>query len=96
VTLTPRQQHALILAIAQGIRPDNPAVAAATIRSLHARGLIHLRTSRKRKALWKATDAGRGLIARTGLEPTFLHRRSQYGYTHRYSQAMAREPEVMR
>lgn len=90
------QRRVLILCIAQGVRKDEAGVSKSTLRALQARGLIHLRISRKRREVWRATDSGRGLIARSGLEPTFLHRHSAYGYTHTLAQAMPREPEVIK
>ena len=96
VQLSPVQRRTLVLCIAQGVRKDEPGISKATLRALQARGLIHLRTSRKKREVWRATDAGRGLIARSGLEPTFLHRHSAYGYTSSLAQAMPHEPEVMR
>lgn len=93
--LSPRQRHVLILCIAQGVRKDESGVPATTLRALEIKGLIHLRVSRKKREVWRATDAGRGLIARSGLEPTFLHRRSEYGYTHSLAHAMRGEPEAM-
>lgn len=94
--LSAPQRRVLILCIAQGVRKDEPGVSKSTLRSLHARGLIHLRTSRKKREVWRATDDGRGLIAKAGLLPTFMHRHSQYGYTHSLAHAMPREPEVIR
>lgn len=78
------------------MRKDEAGVSKATLGSLQMRGLIHLRVSRKRREVWRATDSGRGLIARSGLEPIFLHRHSEYGYTHSLAHAMPREPEVIR
>ena len=67
----------------------------ATINALAQRGLIHRRTSRKGKTSWRATDTGRGLIASAGLVATYLHRRSQYAYTHLEIFALLREPEAI-
>lgn len=93
--LSSPQRRVLILCIAQGVRKDEAGVSKATLRALETRGLIHLRLSRKRREVWRATDDGRGLIARSGLEPVFLHRHSQYGYTNSLARAMPREPEVI-
>lgn len=96
-TLTPTQRKALRTACATGIRPVDigESVKLVTIVSLEARGLVHLRTNRRGRKLWRTTDTGRGLVASSGLLPTFLHRRSEYGYTHTLAQAMLGEPEVI-
>jgi hypothetical protein len=86
----------LIVCISQGYRCDDPKAPKGTLRTLEGKGLVHVLISRKKREVWRATDAGRRLIARSGLTPEFLHRHSQYGYTHSLAQAMAREPEVMR
>ena len=92
--LSARQRYVLILCVAQGIRKDE--APKRELRALEARGLVHLRVSRKKREVWRATDVGRHLIASEGLAPEFLHRRSQYGYTRSRAQAMRSEPEVMR
>jgi DNA-binding PadR family transcriptional regulator len=96
VQLSPAQRRVLVLCLARGVAKGDRGVSKATLRALEAKGLIHVRVSRKRREIWRATDAGRGLIARSGLEPTFLHRRSEYGYTHSVAHALPHEPEVIR
>lgn len=93
--LSPAQRRVLVLCVARGVCRDDSGVPKQTLRALEAKGLIHLRISRKRREVWRATDSGRGLIARSGLEPTFLHRRSEHGYTHSLAHALPREPEVI-
>jgi len=83
----------LVLCLAQGVRKDEPTVPATTLRTLEVKGLIHLRVSRKKREVWRATDIGAGLIAGAGLLPELLHKRSEYGYTHSTAHAMVREPE---
>jgi hypothetical protein len=70
-------------------------ITETTVRALVDMQLLHLTANRKGRALYRPTDTGRGLVASRGLLPTFLHRRSQYGYTHSYHQAMTGEPEVI-
>lgn len=96
VQLSPAQRRVLILCIAQTVRKDAPGVSKVTLHWLADRGLIHVRVSRKKREVWRATDVGRALIARSGLQPTFLHRHSEYGYTHSSAHAMRDEPEVIR
>lgn len=95
--LTRAQRRVLCLACAQGIAPRDVggAVRDATVTSLEARGLIALRTNRKGRTLWRATDAGCRVVASVGLVPTFLHRHVAYGYTHTLARAAWREPEVI-
>lgn len=94
--LTYAQRRALRIACT-GIasRDVGKQVTARTITTLAGAGLIHQRTSRKGRSVWRATDVGRGVVASSGLVPTFLHRMSQYGYTHDLALALRHEPEVM-
>jgi hypothetical protein len=93
--LTQKQRRHLIFACSQGLNPKDKSLDHGTIESLETAGLIHRVVNSKGRALWRPTDTGRGLVASRGLIPTFLHRRSQYGYTNSYHQAMCGEPEVM-
>jgi hypothetical protein len=95
--LTPTQRRVMFMACDRGIRPKDVGtlVRVTTLNSLEVRGLIHLRTSRKGRRSWRATDAGRGLIASSGLRSTFMHKRSEYAYTHTRTHAMLREHEVI-
>lgn len=90
--LTSTQRRYLIAACGRGLTPTVELVA---IWALQDAGLIHRTTSRKGRVRWQATDLGRGLVASRGLIPTFLHQRSQYGYTHHHRQAMRDELESM-
>lgn len=96
----------LVLCIAQGVTKDDArGTTLRALRALESKGLAHLRISRKKREVWRATDTGRGLIAQSGLAPTFLHRRSHAGvglhssegsgYTHSLAHAMPGEPEVI-
>jgi hypothetical protein len=93
--LTPKQRKHLIQACSEGINPKNPMFDADTLAALKAAGLLHKTASRKGRVLWRPTDTGRGLVASRGMIPTFLHQRSEYGYTHSYHQALRGEPEAM-
>jgi len=95
--LTPTQRRVMHIACDQGIRPKDVGslVRQTTINALEVRGLIHLRINRKGRRVWRATDVGRGLIASSGLRSTFMHKRSEYAYTHHLSRAVPREPEVI-
>lgn len=93
--LSQKERKHLIFACAQGINPKDKTCDTQVIKALKDTGLIHKVANRKGRILWRPTDAGRGLIASRGLLPTFLHRRSEYGYTHSYHQAMPGEPEVI-
>jgi hypothetical protein len=94
--LSPAQRRVLVLCIAQGVTKDEArGTTLRALRALESKGLAHLRISRKKREVWRATDTGRGLIAQSGLAPTFLHRRSEHGYTHSLAHAMPREPEVI-
>ena len=96
IMLTKDRREALVLAVAHGINPKtDDHIRAKVIEDLHAAGLIHLMKTRKGRPLWKATDVGRGLVARTGLRPVFLHKRGFPSYTHDPGQAMTNEPEVI-
>ena len=90
--LTPAMQAALIRAHTQGLPCTDPGVHPRTVQALQTRGLIHRRTSQKGRTSWRATDTGRGLVCMH--VPRLLAARSQYGYTHRPSQAMWQEPEA--
>jgi hypothetical protein len=92
--LTTKQREHLKLAC-EGINPKNEKIDQLTLDALKDMGLVHKTTNRKGRTVWRTTDTGRGLVASRGLLPTFLHRRSQYGYTSSYHQAMKGEPEVM-
>jgi hypothetical protein len=92
--LTPTQRKALVFAVAQGINPRKTDIAPVVIDELAALGAIHMRQSKKGRPLWKATDAGRGAVAATGLAHTFLHRRGFPPYTADPSRAMRGEPEA--
>jgi hypothetical protein len=93
--LTTKQREHLKLAC-EGINPRRPDINDATLAALKDMGLVHQTTNRKGRTVWRTTDAGRGLVASRGMLPTFLHRRSQYGYTASRHQAMAAEPEAIR
>jgi hypothetical protein len=90
--LTPSMQTVLIRAYTQGIELEDPRVSARTIGALEARGLIHLRTSKKGRTSWRTTPTGYGLVVLQ--VPRFLAARSEYGYTHLPSKAMRHEPEA--
>jgi hypothetical protein len=92
--LTTKQREHLKHAC-ESINPKDDKIDQPTLDALKDMGLIHKTTNRKGRTVWRTTDTGRGLVASRGLIPTFLHRRSQYAYTHSYHQAMAGEPEVM-
>lgn len=93
--LTPTQREHLKLAC-EGINPKNENIDQAILTALKDLGLVHKTTNRKGRTVWRTTDTGRGLVASRGMLPTFLHRRSQYGYTSSHHQAMTGEPEVIR
>jgi hypothetical protein len=71
-------------------------ITAKVLHELERHGLAHLTVNRRKRATWRPTDSGRGLVASRGLLPTFLHRRSEHGYTSSYHQAMTGEPEAIR
>lgn len=93
--LTQRERDYLMLACGQGINPRNRLIHKATIDGLVAAELLQEGTNKKGRPLWRPTLRGLELIASRGLEPVFLHERSQYGYTNIPTRAMQGEPEVM-
>jgi hypothetical protein len=94
--LRPREREYLMLSCSQGINPKNRLMDKAVLGSLEVHGLIQEATNKKGRLLWRPTVLGLEVIASRGMRPTFLHQRSQYGYTHVLRNAMPREPEVMR
>jgi hypothetical protein len=93
--LKPEDRVYLLRACTQGLNPKNRLIPKDVIERLLEAGLIAETTNKKGRPLWRPTADGIILIASRGLEPTFLHQRSEYGYTNRASQAMSQEPEVM-
>lgn len=89
------ERDILMRACSQGINPKNRLVPKPLIDHLLELDLIQEATNKKGKLLWRPTAAGLTLIAERGLAPTFLHQRSEFGYTDRPGFAMNREPEVM-
>ena len=94
--LTPRQRKHLTTACAQGLNPKLPTVDTTAITALEGLGLVHETLNKKNRPVWRPTTKGRQLVASRGMVATFLHRRSQYGYTASTHQAMHSEPEVIR
>lgn len=97
----PIMQKFLLRAFNEGVPPDDPIAThlvthkrGTRAQILEAAGLIEIRHSKKRRALWKLTDTGLGLVMADRY--VFLHRRGFPSYTTKPWQAMQNEPEVIR
>jgi hypothetical protein len=94
-SLTQRQRKHLTMACSQGLNPKLPTTDMEAIEALEGLGLIHETANKKNRPVWRPTVEGRTLVASRGMVATFMHRRSQYGYTSSSHQAMLSEPEVI-
>ena len=95
--LNTTQRKMLLRAVSQSVRTDDKNLRQHDIDALEKLAgwqLVRVVQTRKNGQAWKATDKGRGMVAATGLEPCFLHRRSQHGYTESFAEAMRGEPEA--
>lgn len=94
-TLTRVERLVLEEACRQGLNPKRLRYRKQVVEDLAEIGLLQLARNRKGRPLWRPTGEGIVVYAQRGLVPTFLHKQSQYGYTHRFGSAMVGEPEVI-
>lgn len=97
--MTDDMRRFLLVAMVGGVEPSlvgeekQHSYHPNTLRALEKHKLVHLVQTKKRKELWRPTDAGRGLVARH--EPCLLHRKAYRNYTHDPRFALPGEKEVM-
>jgi hypothetical protein len=96
--MPPKLRDALMTLVDRGsVNPKakKNTVPADLLEQLHGLGYAHL-TMGQKGVVWRATDAGRGWVAATGLLPVFLHRRSELGTTHSAAMGLVSAGEDLR
>lgn len=96
--MPPKLREALVTLVDRGsVNPKakKNTVPADLLQELDGLGYAHL-TMGQKGVVWRATDAGRGWVAATGLLPVFLHRRSELGTTHSAAMGLVSAGEDLR